>query len=110
METDFDELMRDNVVVAADAIRRAQGEPMILVVYGDRYAEVLEKDAETVLLSFPNRHVRWPVADVETMGFRAVRGLRLIKDNGTLTYIVPVEGGVDLYSAGKCYPATRRKK
>jgi hypothetical protein len=107
---DLDELMRANDELAAELAAKAQGAQVVLLVCGNYYAEVVRKEGDQITLQFPNRYVTWTVAEVEERGFKAVRGLRTVKANGSLMYAVPGADGTDWYIAGHKHAAVRSKK
>jgi hypothetical protein len=85
------------------------GAAVVLLVHAERCYEVVRKDGDMLVLNAWNRFFEESLAKLEADGFKAARGLKIVKANGTLMYAVPQTEGTDWYISGKKYPGARKK-
>jgi len=107
---DIKEIEAANEQLSAELAGRENGAKVVLLVSGNEYGEVIRKSEIAVTLAFYNRYSEMLTSELETRGFKPVVGYRVLKANGTVMYLVPVEGGTDLYTLGKYFPAVKAKK
>jgi hypothetical protein len=99
-----------NAELSAELARKENGEPVVLIVHGNEYGEVISKSELTITATFYNRYSERLTSDLEAQGFKPVRALRVVKANGNRMYLVQTPDGADVYTGGKYYPALRKKK
>jgi hypothetical protein len=106
----MEDIAVSNAELAAELARKENGEPVVLLVSGHEYMEVISKTETTITGTFYNRYSETLLSDLEQRGFRPVRALRVIKANGNRAYLVQTPNGPDVYTGGKYHPAVRKKK
>lgn len=109
-DQDMQDIAVLNEELKAELARKENGEPVVLIVNGHQYGEVISKDEVTTTVIFHNRYSQTLTAQLEKDGFKAVRGLRVIKANGNRMYLVQTPEGPDVYTMGRCHPAMRKKR
>jgi hypothetical protein len=109
-EEDIAKLQAESEQLGREIAERENGVPCVLLVSGNQYGEVMSKGEIDVTIWFHNRWSQSLIRDVEERGFKPVRALRLTKQDGSRTYLVPLpDGRTDVYSGGKYIPAPKAK-
>lgn len=107
---DMEDIAVANAELSAELARKENGEPVVLLVSGHEYMEVISKTELTITGAFYNRYSETLISDLEQRGFKPVRALRVLKANGTRVFLVQTPDGPDVYTGGRYHPAVRRKK
>lgn len=109
-EEEIRKLEEESLQLGREIAERENGVRCVLLVNGNSYAEVMSKGEIDVTLWYHNRWVQTLITEVEKAGYRPVAGLRLTKQDGSRTYMVPLpDGRTDVYSGGKYHPAPKVK-